>query len=203
MLAVEAADVESAPLATKPDRDRLFDVLRDVEIRGEQVRGAGRQDRERRVGAGERVDAALHGPVAAPGEEELGALVKCTLHLFRGVAALRYLDPERIVDSLAREFPPEFGQAAAEGLPGMGDDRDLRHFRPLVAARFAARLTRTSALRAAMPTSAPPAMSSGWCMPRYIREKATKTGTRSATAQTAIWADRFVRREVRRSASPQ
>ena len=117
VLAVEASDVESAPLAAKPDRDRLLDVLRDAEIRGEQVGGAGRQDRKRRVGTCERVDAALHRPVAAPDEEELGALVTCALHLFRGVAALRHLDPERILDTLARQFPPQLGQAAAEVFP--------------------------------------------------------------------------------------
>src|SRR5262249_50301192 len=39
-LTVEAADVELAALAPQPDRDGASDVLRDVEVRGEQVRGA-------------------------------------------------------------------------------------------------------------------------------------------------------------------
>ena len=41
---------------SEADRDRLLDVLRDAEVRREQVRGAGRQDRERSVRACERVD---------------------------------------------------------------------------------------------------------------------------------------------------
>ena len=41
-LAVEPADIELAPFAAEADRDRLLDVLRDAEVRREQVRGAGR-----------------------------------------------------------------------------------------------------------------------------------------------------------------
>ena len=127
VLAVEASDVELAPLAVQPDRDGLLDVLRDAEVRREQVGGAGRQDRERCVRAGERVDAALHHPVAAPDEEQLGALGERRFDLLRRVRALRHLDPERVVDALPRQLAPQLGQAAAERLAGVGDHRDLRH----------------------------------------------------------------------------
>ena len=121
-----------------------------------QVGGAGRQDRERGVGACERVDAPLHRPVAAPDEEQLGALGESALHLLRDVAALRHLDPERVVDALARQLPPQLGQAAAEGLAGVRDDGDLRHRSTPAPRDPAARLTRTSALSAATPMITPP-----------------------------------------------
>ena len=115
-LAVEAADVELPPLPAQADEDGLLDVLRDAEVGREQVRGAGREDRERRVRAGHRVDAALHRAVAAPDEEQLGPLGQGTLHLLRREAALRHLDPQRIGHSLALQLAPQLGQAAAERL---------------------------------------------------------------------------------------
>ena len=102
-LAVELADVELAAVAAEPDRHRLLDVLRDAEIRGEEVRGAGGDDREAHARPREDVDAALHHAVAAPGEDELGALVERALHLRRRLLALRNLDPERVFDSLGLE----------------------------------------------------------------------------------------------------
>ena len=48
-LAVEAADIELPPITAETDRDRLLDVLRDPEVRREQVRGAGREDGKRDV----------------------------------------------------------------------------------------------------------------------------------------------------------
>ena len=69
----------------------------------EEIRRAGRDDREARVRAGEHVDAPLHHPVAAPGEDELGALVESALDLRRRLAALRHLAPERVGDALGLE----------------------------------------------------------------------------------------------------
>jgi hypothetical protein len=54
----------------------------------------------------------------------------------------------------------------------------------------------------AIPTRTPPAMSSGWCMPRYMRANATKIGIAVAAAQIATWAARFRIREVTSSAIP-
>ena len=62
--------------------------------------------------------------------------------------ALRHLEPERIVDALTLELPPELGQAAAERLAGVRDDGDLGHFAALRASReptCEARLTSTMA----------------------------------------------------------
>ena len=73
-----------SPIATAS-----LDVLRNPEVGREQVRRAGRDDREARRRAGEHVDAALHHPVAAPGEDELGALVERAPDLGGRLAALR------------------------------------------------------------------------------------------------------------------
>ena len=62
--------------------------------------------------AGEHVDAALHHPVAAPGEDQLRTLVERALDLRRRLAALRHLAPERIVDSLGCENATKLGEAA-------------------------------------------------------------------------------------------
>jgi hypothetical protein len=43
---VEPADVELVAVATEPDRHGFFDVLRNAEIRREEVGGAGRDDRQ-------------------------------------------------------------------------------------------------------------------------------------------------------------
>src|SRR4029077_11685948 len=108
--AVEPTDIEFAPLTAEADQDRLLDVLRDAEVRRQQIGGAGRQDREWRLRAGHRVDRALDRPVAAPDEEQIGAVRERTLHLLRREAALRYLDPDRIGDALALELPSELHQ---------------------------------------------------------------------------------------------
>src|SRR5262245_24988686 len=168
-LTVETPHVECAPLATETDRHRFLDVLRDAQIRGEEIGGAGGQDREWRLGAAHRVDGALHHAVAAPDEEELHAVRKRTFHLFRCEPALRHLDPEGFCGSLALELVPQRRQSTPERLARVCDDRDLAHLEALPAAR----VTMTSAQSAATPMITPPATSVGWCMPRYIREKAT------------------------------
>jgi hypothetical protein len=42
-----------------------------------------------------------------------------------------------------------------------------------------------------MPTNTPPATSSGWCIPRYIRDIATITGSTTAATQAATRSLRF------------
>ena len=78
------------------------------------------------------------------------------------------------------------GRPPPSGLAGVRDDRDL-HSRPpaLACARSrtsaaapAVRHAKTRAITAAMPTTTPPATSSGWCIPRYIRARATNVDHR-------------------------
>ena len=150
------------------DRDHLLDVLRDLEMGREQVGRAGGSDRERHAGAGEHVDAPLHRAVAAPGDDELGALVEGTLDLLRRLAALRHLVPERIRDPGLLERLPERQEPVAEALAGVRDDRDLhaRASRALTTARVMRAAPSAITKRARIPTTIPPSASSGWCMPR-------------------------------------
>ena len=62
------------------------------------------------------------------------------------------------------------------GAPGPGARRAR-------AAAPAARQANSSTSSAPIPTTSPPATSSGWCMPRYMRASATRTGITIATAQ--------------------
>ena len=123
-LVVEPADVEPPAVAVQADGDGALDVLRDAEVRREQVRGPGGDDGERRVGPGEHVDAAPHGPVAAPGEDEVGALVERAPHLLGRLLGLRHLVPERVLDTGRGERAAQLGQPAADGLARVGDDGD-------------------------------------------------------------------------------
>ncbi len=151
------------------------------------------------VRAGEHVDAALNHPVAAPGEDELGALVERAANLRGRLAALRHLAPERVVDALGCEDAAKLGQPAAERLAGVRDDGDL-HLRCLGrgAGRAAGEARRRSARRS--PTTTPPATSSGWCMPRYMREVATNATIATASVQATRRNDavREPRREQQR-----
>ena len=121
--------------------------------------------------AGEDVEAALHGAVAAPGEDELGPLVEGPLHLLRRLAALRHLVPERIVDAGLLEDAPELDEPAPDRLAGVGDDGDARHRAPAVSSRRASaapatRHAKTTTTIAAMPIGTAARASIGWCMPR-------------------------------------
>ena len=58
------------------DVDRGLQVDRDAEVAGEQVAGTRRQDRQRDGRVADRVDAALDHAVAAPHEQEVGAVAE-------------------------------------------------------------------------------------------------------------------------------
>ena len=152
---------------------------------GEQVRRPGGADRKRNLRVLERVDATPDEPVAAPGEDQLGAVLQRPLDRARRPLALRYLDPERRGDARFRERAPQLREPAADRLAGMRDDRQF-HER-LSAAAPAARQANSSTRIAPMPTSTPPATSSGWCMPRYIRDNATKVVNRIAPVQASAF----------------
>ena len=80
-LLFEAPHVELTAIAAKPNGDRLFDVRGYSEVRREEVRRAGRQDGQGRLGASKDVHAPSHRAVTAPGEDELRSLVQRTLDL--------------------------------------------------------------------------------------------------------------------------
>src|SRR5206468_5806131 len=106
-LLVEAADVKPAARTMEPDSNGSFDVHRQAEVSGEQVRRSRRHDRERDVRTGERVDATLDDSVASPDEDEIRARFQRPLDLPRRLAALRHLVPPRIRHAGALECSTE------------------------------------------------------------------------------------------------
>ena len=111
--------------AVQADVDCALDVLGDAKVRREQISRAGRDDRKARPGAGELVDAALHHPVAAPGENEIGALVKDAANARGRLAALGHLVPKRVADTRRVENAPQLRQSAVKFLAGVSDYGDL------------------------------------------------------------------------------
>ena len=81
-------------------------------------------------GAGQRVDAPLHGPVATPREDQVGALVESAAGTLVRLAALRHLVPERVGDALGGEDPPQLVETTAETLARVGHHGHRRHRMP-------------------------------------------------------------------------
>ena len=205
----------------QPDRDRLLDVRRDAQVRREEVRGAGGDDREARVPARELADAAADGAVAAPGEHEVGALVEGAAHLRGRLLGLRHLVPERVRVPAVGEDAAQLRQTAAERLLGVGDDRDphdaagtLRRDGDL--ARAGAALAGGRALggargpareqehhhRADADEERRPRRRAGGACRGTSATIATKIGTTIATAQAAIRTPRLPTPETSRNTRP-
>lgn len=134
-LAGEAAEVELVARAVEADVDCALDVLEDAKVRRDEISLAGRDDRKARPGAGGLVDAALHHPVAAPGKNEIGALVEDAANALRRLATLGTscqvndggLEPYlTLVDATARKHGSEQPSGCHDGLlrlqrvPGCG-----------------------------------------------------------------------------------
>ena len=117
--------------------------------------------------------------------------------------------------------PPPRARDAAPGARHRGSSRRARRPRPschgLRAARSAgpavcgvraacatpaAREANSSTSSAPMPMTRPPATSSGWCMPRYMRAMATMIGIAIAIAQAAMRSPRVESRDVISSTRP-
>ena len=104
------------PVAAKPDRHCLFDVLGNAEIACEKVRGSRRNDGESDIGARQHVNTSLNHSVTTPRKNELSAPVHRTLNLSRRLPALRNLAPERVVDPFRGESPAKLGEATSKCL---------------------------------------------------------------------------------------
>ena len=152
------------------------------------------------LGARQHIDAALHHPIAAPGEDKLGALLDCSAHLLGRFPALWHLAPKRLVDSFGRERPSERRQSTVKRLARMSDHGDLHRrsppFREAAADAAAVRHAKTRTPTAATPTTRPPPTSSGWCIPRYMREVATNATIQYRNAQTTMRKALFVNLDV-------
>jgi hypothetical protein len=127
MLAVHRPGVQRAAIPVQPDPHRRGEVGGNMQVRREEIRGAGRKDRQHRLRPGHGVDAALDRPVAAPDEDHLGAVRQRPASILRRLAALRHLIPQRIGDSLPRQHLPQLPQTATEVLACVRHHRDRLH----------------------------------------------------------------------------
>ena len=126
VLAVHHAEVERPASAVEADLHGLLDRGGDAEVGGQQVGRAGGQDRHVDRLAGDGVEAALHRAVAAPDEDEVGALAHGLLHRGRRLPALRDLEPQRL-DALVGEDGAQLVEAAAHRLLGVAHHGDGGH----------------------------------------------------------------------------
>jgi hypothetical protein len=127
VLAVDHPEVQLRPAAVQTDPHRLGKVRGDAQVAGQQVGRARGDDGHRDRRAGQRVQAPLHGPVAAPDEHQLRACRQRRLGLFGGLPALRDLVPEQVLDSLLGDPLAQLVEAAAERLLPVCDHRDPAH----------------------------------------------------------------------------
>jgi len=109
MLTVHRSGIQRTAVPAQPDPDRLGEAVRNTQVRGQQVRRAGREDREHGLRPGQRVDAALDHPVAPPDEDHVSAVRQRAAGVFGCLAALGHLIPERVGESLPRQHRPELG----------------------------------------------------------------------------------------------
>ena len=228
-LLAEAADVEPPAIAAQPDGDGALDVRGDPEVGREQVRRAGRQDREARVGAGEhaRCTAApsrprprrtrARRPRRAPGRTCSGAFFAFGTSYQSGSSTPAASSTRRSSGSppssvfSAWATTATFMRPAARGATW----RTCASLRAAGAccATPAERQANSSTSSAPMPMTSPPATSSGWCMPRYIRDErdddrdhdrdrpraaraAPAVGNRDVTSSDEAGVDRDRRRRV-------
>ena len=174
------------------DAHRVLDVAGDPQVRGQEVRGAGGDDPDPHLGTpAERVDAALHHPVATPHDDEVGAGLERARE--RASAPSCSSAPRtrsgrrRLHAARARR---ELLKSASERLPRVRDHRHRGHDfassrrRPWATA-LNTRATSNPTQRHPTPINAPLMTSIGWCMPRYIRASATATGAITAITTAA------------------
>ena len=109
--------------------------------------------------AGELADAALDHPVAAPREDELGALLEDAPNARRRLAALGHFVPQRVADTRRIEHSPQLRQPPVERLAGVSDHRDL-HER-VAATAPATRQAKTAMTSADTPIVTPASVSIG------------------------------------------
>jgi hypothetical protein len=101
----------------QPDLDGPGEIVRHVQVRRQQVRGSRRQDRHGRVGARDRVDAALDGTVTTPDEHHVSPAGGGPPRVLGSAAALLHLVPQGIGHAFKGEDSPQLGQAAPKALP--------------------------------------------------------------------------------------
>jgi hypothetical protein len=102
----------------------LLQIGRDTEVAGKLVRGAGRNDRDGGVRAGERVHTPLNHAIAAPHEDQIDTVLDRAPGPLARLAAFGNLVPDGIVEPLVCDQLPEFLETTTDGLLLVGDDGD-------------------------------------------------------------------------------
>src|SRR5207248_10991043 len=125
--AVDAANIERGPVAVQGDIDGVTQSFGDAQVGGEEIGGSGGQDAEDHARAGHGVDDALHHPVAAPHEYEVGTALKGLGCRLGRLLALGHLEPQRVGDTFDAQEPAQLGETATERLPGVGQHRHAGH----------------------------------------------------------------------------
>jgi hypothetical protein len=148
-LAVDRPCVQPTPVAVQPDLHRLGEIVRYLQVRRQQVRGPGGQDRHRRVGPRHRVDAALDGAIATPDEQHVSPLGGGPAGVLGCAAALLHLVPQRVGDAFPSQDLPQLGQAATETLARVRHHSNVSHLlRPFASGPRTARTHRKPGGRA-------------------------------------------------------
>ena len=124
VFAVQLAEVEPAARTVEGYAHGLRQVGRDTEVAGELVRGAGWDDRDGGVRAGEPVHAPLNHAVAAPHEYQIDTVLERAPGPLARLAALGHLVPDGVVEPFVCDQLPEFVETATDGLLPVGDDGD-------------------------------------------------------------------------------
>jgi hypothetical protein len=174
-LAVDRARVQPTPVAVQPDVDRLGQIVRHLEVRRQQVRGPGGQDRHRRAGPRYRVDAALDRTIATPDEQHVDPLGGGPAGVLGRAAALVHLVPQRVGDAFPSQDLPQLGQAAAETLARVRHHSNVSHLvrpfasGPRTARRHRRRRGRARPAASGTPRTAGPAGSAAPCRCRRNR----------------------------------
>ena len=121
VLAVHLPHVDGAVGPVQADLNCLFEIDRDTQVVGEQVRRTGGEDGKRDVRPNSGIDAALDAPIATPDEYEVGPEPDRLPHPPRDLPALGYLEPDRIRHALLAEHITQPAEAPAQHLPVVRD----------------------------------------------------------------------------------
>src|SRR6185312_8945017 len=122
--AVDDAGIDATPRAAQPDADRRRDLSGNPQVGRQQVGRPGRHDRKvDLLRSGQRVNATLDHPVAAPHEDQARALLHGPPHRLRRRPTRRHLVPERVGVSGPGQPAAQLTEPAIQGLAGVRNDR--------------------------------------------------------------------------------
>ena len=124
-LAVDAADIEAPSHTVQRNAYRLTDVEGDIEIGGEKVCGASRDDCERNIGTRHDIDALLHHAIAAPHHDQLRPVGYGLAYPLGCVPALGNFGPHWFGHAVIAERLPQLFQATSKSFSYVCDDSNF------------------------------------------------------------------------------